>query len=254
MRCACFFLASMLLLVLFSLGWVTFTRGDVAAQTGSNDAEHLHQLLTNCEHPCFMGIEVDVTTKADALNILNSMSAEVYFYDGSPEQSEVWSWIPEPQQFVNDGTHPDSDVVLTFQGDILKQISLPLEVSLSTVIEAFGAPDGVRSSPSNTESNQGYYLVYEDERLVFTVTTLFGTDTTVVVFLISSVNESNMIDNPIGVEVLQSCLDYGIPPCIAATATPLPLSPTTPPTLTLAPQATQLRQPTTCSHTSFLSS
>ncbi len=208
------------------------------AQPMSADAQALRDLLTSCDHPCFIGIEVDVTTKAEVMGIFSTMGIGNYneLDAVSPGGGSVWSWVPDgSQRFVNDGTRSDSIAWITFHGDdIVRQINVPLEVSLTTVTEAFGAPDAIRESPSSNENSRGYYLVYRKDRLVFTVITLYGLDTVVNVFLVSSVFEGNMIDDPIGMDVSQVCSSYGTPPCIVATATETP-TPTHTPTPTLTP-------------------
>lgn len=192
--------------------------GASAAQT-STDAQTLRSLIRDpsCQNPCFMGIEVDVTTVSQAYNIF--VSLDIYFtYTGETLLSDgTWFWTPDGSQpFVNEVGNP-AGAWITFVNGRVAQITLPLDyVPVATVLEAFGNPTVIRASTLT------HTLVYSQLRLVFNIVDGYRPDTVNAVHLISGLTARNMLTTPIGQEVAQPCPIYGVPPCIAPTATPAP--------------------------------
>jgi hypothetical protein len=220
------------LLYLLYIGVVSEPSGESVDPTGtpskqpddepaSPKAQALRGMLTSCDHACFAGIELDTSTKADVLNIFDTLGVEPVIDDY--ENSAIWWWeLEDTQQFATNGMRPNGGFI-TFHGDVVRQVAVTLEaVGITTVIEAFGAPDAViEEQTTNGSGIVIYRLIYAGKRLIFSTDTRFEYREVNVVILVSAEFKDNQLDGLLVGHLSQPCADYGTPPCLVPTATPL---------------------------------
>ncbi len=195
------------------------TPSEQPAESTSPEVQALRDMLTSCDHVCFEGIELDTSTKADVLNIFNTLGIKPVIDDY--EDSAIWWWkFEDAQPLATNGMHPKGGFI-TFHGEIVRQVAITLEaVEMTTVIDAFGAPDAVIEERSTNGSGiVTFKLVYTDERLIFSTDPL-NTNKIDNVFLVSAFKD-NQLDVLLAGNSSQPCSDYGTPPCLVPTATPL---------------------------------
>jgi WD40 repeat protein len=200
------------------------------AQSGGDEAQALRDLLTSCDHPCFEGIELDASTKADVSNIFAALGIEPVI--DNYNNAAIWQWSSEAaRRFAANEMHPGGGFI-TFHGEIVRQITVAIEVDPATVIEVFGAPDAVVERRSTNGSGiVDFEFVYADERLIFSTSSVSDYQIIDSVVLVSAESKDNQIESLLAINASQPCVNYGISPCLVPTATSFP-APTTVPTPT----------------------
>lgn len=192
------------------------------------DAEMLVNVLQNenCPHLCFMGIHFGTTTRQELDVILADLNI-VPQTDQLPDGEYMYYFdLPlEYVPFLPGDALAGVDIMfgddIAIRGWIMMLPGLPV----TTVIDAFGNPDAVRSS-----EDTGFYLTYFNERLMFHVNAVDDPERVNGIFVVSPYSEYNNIDAPFMPNVDTPCEEYGIPPCIAPTA--VSVSATPPPQMT----------------------
>jgi hypothetical protein len=202
----------------------------------------------DCASPCFMGIEFGVMTKdeLDASFADLGITPEVVDYFGTGTYSYFF-YIPHTfTPFLTSDVSP-SRAGIDITDGVVHQMSFNVDLSIDTVLKAFGHPDTVRQSIG--QGVDTFYITYLDERLIFHVISGEAIDTPFVnsIMIVSNLYPMNFLDAPIGMpHVEETCVVYGVPPCIAPTIvpkltftpsiTPMPsLTPTPQPTINLTP-------------------
>jgi len=193
--------------------------------SAQSDADKLRALFGDeCILACFMDIEPGVTTLLEVETQLQQENIS-YSKNGN-EESVTLEWALPPQEFVTDGASVPF-ILIIFLDDVVLKIIAPLNAPLDAVIEVFGAPHRV------TQSDAHYYMTYPDQGLLFIVLDFSSTSRTFALISEAVYIPNSEITNPSGENIIQTCMTYGVSPCIAPTATPtqIPL-PTAVPTIT----------------------
>jgi hypothetical protein len=142
----------------------------------------------------------------------------IYYSEISDLEYTMIEWELPQQELVTDGGFVPFISVI-FQDNVVFKIIAPLNVSINTVIEVFGLPNQI-------SDNEGtYYITYPIHNISF-LTLDFSLEgrTFVLVSEFSDIRYSE-ITNPPGEPINQTCLSYGVPPCIIPTATPTLIPP-----------------------------
>jgi hypothetical protein len=207
-----FFMPNRLLIALIFM--ITCISVETQAQI-SDDAQLLRDLLTspNCNIACYKGLEPLVTTLSDLELFFNNNNLDAEWVT-SGESFGFYYWTPSNVPFY---VSTRGRLGAAFSNGVLVQMDIPLDISTSTIIEAFGEPDDIK------EEDEGaiYHMIYENEGLLFLYNTRFSTDQSVFVFLSNPQSQGTLLTNDRGREPIeQTCTTYGAPPCIAATAEP----------------------------------
>lgn len=196
------------------IGWVQVSQ---AEQTTPTEADILRALFGDeCLMPCFMGIELDVMTMQDAINFLEAN--HITFYQEEFGEVTSVSWEAKYQTLVNDHPHVLNITRLEFYQGSLYKLESPINVRIADIFEVFGYPDRV------VHEDNMYFYLYSDIGLIFMVIDSPTISSEYAVRLISTLPDypNSYILNPPGEPVTQTCVTYGVPPCIAPTATPTP--------------------------------
>lgn len=206
---------------------VISTSFNVKAQS---DADKLRALFGNdCIQACFLGIEPDITTLA-SLEIILQNQGVTYSKIGEAGDFIV-QWALTGYEFIPNESH----ISVIFSENVVVKLIVTLDAPLISVYEVFGQPYQVFR---HNENQSRYILSYPNYGLVFTVLQS-NTSTTFTLVSESRTIKYSEIFNPNGEPITQSCTTFGVPPCIAPTATPTATNtPTLTPTFTLTPSRT----------------
>lgn len=192
------------------IGWVQVSQ---AEQTTPSETDILRALFADeCLMPCFMGIEPGVTTLQEIELYLQQEG--ISYRKGGSIEAAILEWELPEQEFVTDGAFVPFITVI-FSDDIVFKLFGPLNVHRDTVIEVFGSPHQI------TNSDGVYYMIYPNHNISFILDFAPHSRTAILVSEFSGITYSE-ITNPPGEPVTQTCVTYGVPPCIAPTATPTP--------------------------------
>ena len=134
--------------------------------------EELVQIFTDafndpaCDNPCWMGIEVGITTRAEAKTLLEEQGIAFAQYEGSEliYLYELNNTIVPGLNLNKVSLGPDGKPLRTVYGDInpegggtVGSMDFALDLCVTTIFRAYGEPTGTRGST----------MVYVEEQLYF---------------------------------------------------------------------------------------
>jgi hypothetical protein len=194
------------------------------AQSLSPQGQALYDLFfnANCQALCFLGVESLITTEQELIDWLVAQNLQ-FSVDTSGPVTIVY-WQPPDRQFLLSQTW----VLTTVPGGVVEHIVADIDVPVKVVFEVFGSPDQVTIDDVIGDYDTAYlhYLVYQDLGLAFMAGD-FPYDGTTTFFSLSwPGNGFTWSELPPGEPLTQTCTTYGVPPCIAPTATMTPHIPT----------------------------
>ncbi len=215
--------------ILLSFFMITFI--SVIHSSAQSEGDKLRALFGDeCILACFMEMEPGVTTIQEVEASLEQASIEYERLD--LEDVTIVSWQLEEQELVTDAINSLGIIVVEFYQGIVLKVSSPINVKLNILFEVFGYPDTI------VNEDEVYYLVYVDLSILFMVLDFDIYPSDYALALVSTLPNypNSYVSNAPGEIIFQTCTTYGVPPCIAPTATPtlIPL-PTAAPTHTPTP-------------------
>jgi hypothetical protein len=129
------------------------------------DDTGLRALLTppvGCPAPCFMGIQPEVTTAAEAVTILEGHpwvgAVDIRFNTNLREGELVWTWSgKQPQQIRSEAAG-----ALRICDSLICSLAIPTRTPLGAIMLVFGAPDSgtLRSFPDTQRTFIVHTAVY----------------------------------------------------------------------------------------------
>jgi hypothetical protein len=211
---------------------IVFWALNLSITTAQSDADKLRALFgEDCLTACFMGIRIGLSTLSEVESMLQQ--EDIAYVKNIYETISTIEWELPPHEFLTYGQELPI-ILVSFSNQVALKIIAPLNAPITAVIEVFGSPTYV------TENRGRQTLTYPQYGITFVVESSVSTVETFAVYVDLPTNPNAEFVVLDGEPINQTCLSYGVPPCIIPTATPTPtLTPTAQPT-SLTPEGQAL--------------
>jgi WD40 repeat protein len=203
---------------------IVFWALNLSITTAQSDADKLRALFgEDCLTACFMGIHTGQSTLSEVEAMLQQ--EDIAYVKNIYETISTIEWELSPHEFLTHGQELPI-ILVSFSNQIALKIISPLNAPITAVIAVFGSPTYV------TENRGRQTLTYPQYGITFVVESSVSTVETFAVYVDLPTNPNAEFVVLDGEPINQTCLSYGVPPCIIPTATPTPtLTPTDQPLL-----------------------